>query len=114
MVINDFHVFRAFHSPNKAHAPLIVDANAVLPLAISFQRFQLIDVASDSHVILTLALDNTPPGGRVPVILDVDAFRVKDLDLSSPELWDILEKLRELKNRCFFGTITEATAELYE
>jgi len=93
-----------------------VDVPDEAPQAVAsfFQRFQLIDVASDSHVILTLALDNTPPGERVPVILDVDAFRVKDLDLSSPELWDILEKLRELKNRCFFGTITEATAELYE
>lgn len=94
----------------------LVDVPDETPQAVAsfFQRFQLIDVASDSHVILTLALDNTPPGGRVPVILDVDAFRVTDLALSSPDLWNILEKLRELKNRCFFGTITEATAELYE
>ena len=94
----------------------LVDVPDEAPQAVAsfFQRFQLIDVPSDSHVILTLALDNTPPGGRVPVILDVDAFRVTDLALSSPDLWDFLEKLRELKNRCFFGTITEATAGLYE
>ena len=94
----------------------LVDVPDEAPQAVAsfFQRFQLIDVPNDSHVILTLALDNTPPGGRVPVILDVDAFRVTDLALSSPDLWDFLEKLRELKNRCFFGTITEATAGLYE
>jgi uncharacterized protein (TIGR04255 family) len=93
-----------------------VDVPDEAPQAVAsfFQRFQLIDVSSDSHVVLTLALDNTPQGGRVPVILDVDAFRVTDLELSSPDLWDILERLRELKNRCFFGTITEATAGLYE
>ena len=94
----------------------LVDVPDETPQAVVsfFQRFQLIDVESDAQVILTLALDNTQPGGRAPVILDVDAFRVTDLELSSPDLWDILEMLRELKNRCFFGTITEATAELYE
>lgn len=93
-----------------------VDVPEEAPQAVAsfFQRFQLVDVGSNSNVVLTLALDNTPPEGRVPVILDVDAFRTIDLELSSPDLWEILEKLRVLKNQCFFGTITEATAELYE
>ena len=94
----------------------LVDVPDEAPQAVAsfFQRFDLVDVASDSHVILTLALENTLAEGRVPVILDVDAFRVTDLELSSPDLWNILERLRELKNQCFFGAITEATAELYE
>lgn len=94
----------------------LVDVPDEAPQAVAsfLQRFHLIDVESDASVILTLALDNTPPGAHAPVILDIDAFRVTDLELSSPDLWDILEKLRELKNRCFFGTITEATAGLYE
>jgi uncharacterized protein (TIGR04255 family) len=94
----------------------LVDVPDEAPQAVAsfLQRFYLVDVECDASVILTLALDNTPPGAHAPVILDIDAFRVTDLELSSPDLWDILEKLRELKNRCFFGTITEATAELYE
>ena len=93
-----------------------VDIPDKAPQAVAsfLQRFQLVHVESDAHVILTLALDDAPPGGRVPVILDIDAFRVTDLEVPSQDLWDILEKLRELKNQCFFGTITEATAELYE
>jgi uncharacterized protein (TIGR04255 family) len=96
------------------HKLVDVPDGAPQSVASFFQRFQLIDIASDSHVILTLALNNTPLGGRVPVILDIDAFRDTDLEPLSPDLWDILEKLRELKNQCFFGTITEATAGLYE
>ena len=42
MIVNDFNVRRAFHRPNKAYAPLIVDADAVLPFATSLQRFELI------------------------------------------------------------------------
>jgi uncharacterized protein (TIGR04255 family) len=93
-----------------------VDVPDEAPQAVAsfFQRLELFDVKSDARVILTLALDGIPPGGRVPVILDVDAFRVTDLDPQNPDLWGTLEKLRELKNRCFFGTITEAAARLYE
>ena len=42
MIVNDFNVRWTFYRPNKAHAPLIVDADAVLPFAISLQRFELI------------------------------------------------------------------------
>ncbi len=53
-----------------------------------------------------------PAGARV--ILDVDAFIAANLKPADRELWSTLERLRELKNRGFFGTITETAAELYE
>ena len=44
MVIHDFHVRRSwrFLRPFQADPPLIVDANAVLPLAIALQRLEAI------------------------------------------------------------------------
>ena len=63
---------------------------------------------------MTLALDGMSAGEPVPVILDIDAFIAADLNPMDRELWAILERLRELKNRSFFGTITERAAELYE
>lgn len=45
-----------------------------------FQRFRLLDIPSKAFVNLTLALESTPPSGPAPVILDVDAFIVKDLE----------------------------------
>jgi uncharacterized protein (TIGR04255 family) len=79
-----------------------------------FQRFQLFDAGSGARVILTLALDGIPLTGAIPVILDVDAFTAVNLKPADRELWTILERLRDLKNRSFFGTITEPAAELYE
>jgi uncharacterized protein (TIGR04255 family) len=92
-----------------------VDVPNETPQAVAsfLQSFQLVDVEIDARVNLTLALDNTPPGERVPVILDIDAFKVANFDPPSQNIWDTLENLRQLKNQCFFGTITEATAELY-
>jgi hypothetical protein len=42
MVINKFDVPSIAFRPNQADAPLIVDANAVLPLAISGKLFKAI------------------------------------------------------------------------
>jgi hypothetical protein len=35
MVINDFHIVSVTTLPSKAQPPLIIDANAVLTLAVS-------------------------------------------------------------------------------
>ncbi len=42
MVVHDFDAVRAIHFPHEANTPLVIDANAVLALAIAFQRLQLI------------------------------------------------------------------------
>ena len=42
MVVNYLHILGALRSPHKANSPLIVDADAVLPLPISSQSFELI------------------------------------------------------------------------
>ena len=94
----------------------LVDVPEEAPQAVEafFQRFRLVDSGSGARVILTMALDHLPAGGPAPVILDVDAFIAANLNPMDRELWAVLERLRELKNRGFFGTITEPAAELYE
>lgn len=93
-----------------------VDLPQEAPQAVEtfFQRFQLLDTETGDRVILTLTLGGGSAEGILPVILDVDAFATADLAPSAREMWAILERLRELKNRCFFGTLTEQAAELYE
>jgi uncharacterized protein (TIGR04255 family) len=83
----------------------LVDVPDEAPQAVEafFQRFRLVHSASGARVILTLALDGISAGGSMPVILDVDAFIDSTLNPTDRELWSILERLRELKNRSFFG-----------
>ena len=94
----------------------LIDVPEEAPQAVEtfFQRFRLVDTASGARVILTLALDGMAAGKPAPVILDVDAFIAAKKDPMNGELWTVLQRLRELKNRSFFGTITEQAAELYE
>jgi hypothetical protein len=42
MIVHDFHVMRIAIAPCEADPPLVVDANAVLPLAVRAQGFQAI------------------------------------------------------------------------
>src|SRR5258706_11741463 len=40
VVVHDLHVFRAAVTPHEAHAPLVVDADAVLPVAVAMQPLE--------------------------------------------------------------------------
>lgn len=94
----------------------LVDVPEEAPQAVEtfFQRFQLVDTQSGARVILILMQGGGAANGLLPVILDVDAFAQTDLNPRDSEIWAILDRLRDLKNRTFFGTITERAAELYE
>jgi uncharacterized protein (TIGR04255 family) len=83
-------------------------------LASFFQRFQLVDATSSTFVNLTVAFEPTPPGEPAPVILDVEAYAFPSLSPETEDVWILLEQLRQLKNRCFFGSLTERAVELYE
>ena len=114
--INNLHLPLETGASFQTYLHKLVDVPDKAPQAVEafFQRFQLVDSASGARVILTLALEGMPAGGGAPVILDVDAFTGANLNPMDQELWTILEHLRELKNRSFFGTITERAAELYQ
>jgi len=51
-------------------------------------------------------------GGR-PIIFDLDVFQQRTFEPTSPEIWEQFAKLRELRNRVFFGSITERTKEMF-
>ncbi len=42
MIIDDFYIIRVGRVPGKAHADLVVDPKAVLPLAVALQRFEAV------------------------------------------------------------------------
>jgi uncharacterized protein (TIGR04255 family) len=48
-----------------------------------------------------------------PIIFDIDAFREVDLAPDSAEIWEILNALRNLKNRIFFNSLTTQALERY-
>jgi uncharacterized protein (TIGR04255 family) len=94
----------------------LIDVPDEAPQAVEafFQQFRLVDAATDARVVLTLTHGGSASDGVVPLILDIETSIARELTPTDQEIWRVLGTLRELKNRIFFGTITERTAELYE
>jgi uncharacterized protein (TIGR04255 family) len=81
---------------------------------VSFlQRFVIYDNQTGATAILTQALDQITTSGPLPVILDIDVFRETNFSCDSLDVWSYLMELRKLKNRYFFGLLTDAAMELY-
>jgi len=97
---------------NYLTAPPTVPEN--LPPAISnyFMRIVLPIPELKAQAIIIQALESVKKPKFVPVILDIDVFRLEP-DGIKEDIWDILESLRVLKNRIFFNSITKKLEAIY-
>lgn len=66
-----------------------------------------------ASVVVTQAVERAVQADTVAVILDIDAFRTATFETGVDALRPVLDRLRALKNAIFFGSITDATVELY-
>ena len=65
------------------------------------------------NVIQTIQLPQTAGTLGVSLILDIDVFTVKSFELEAAELSRRLEEMRWLKDKVFFGSITEKAKEMF-
>lgn len=94
---------------------------ARLPQEISGFVHQVLmaDREAKASAIVTQALENPSSGGSGPnavtILFDIDTFRGVDIPAADgAAVWQILDDLRNLKNRIFFEHLTERTVELFE
>lgn len=68
----------------------------------------------DSNIVAAVVQALEPPSENryLPVILDIDVCQQDVSNLTSDELLARFEKLREMKNRAFFGSLTNKTLEM--
>jgi uncharacterized protein (TIGR04255 family) len=87
-----------------------------VPSSVSsfLQRVTINEKDFGSSINLTQVLEGgTPPGHPVPVILDIDVYRVAEFPIDTDEVWNYLENLRSVKNRFFFRSLTPAAIAIY-
>jgi uncharacterized protein (TIGR04255 family) len=84
-------------------------------LASLFMRLVIPVPRMQAIAVVTQAFDPPPETSEVlPLIFDIDVFREAIFDINSEEVWEILEKLRELKNEIFFKSITDRAKGLFQ
>ena len=66
-----------------------------------------------TSAIVTQALEQSGDAATSSVVLDIDVWRAFRYAANSPEIWSTLDILRAIKNRIFFGSVTEKALEPY-
>jgi uncharacterized protein (TIGR04255 family) len=86
-----------------------------LPQGVSsfLTRLVIHEPSLRADCIITQALEGTAEE-VADIVLDIDVIVKRAFDISRNEYWDVLEQLRHFKNKVFFASITERTAELFQ
>jgi uncharacterized protein (TIGR04255 family) len=87
-----------------------------LPQGMSefFMRLVVPKQELDAVAIITQTMEPVTEGARLPLIFDIDVFRIGSFTVATGEIWTIFESLRDLKNEIFFKSITPKARELFE
>jgi uncharacterized protein (TIGR04255 family) len=80
----------------------------------SFLSRIVINTPEGLNANITQALGHAVEPSSVVVILDIDAYAQRELEIGDDSVPRIFSGLRDLKNRIFFSSITEEAARLFE
>lgn len=79
-----------------------------------FMRLVIPDPKTGAVAIVTEASEPVAESGKtLPLILDIDVFRVVALGVKDEAIWETFERLRDLKNEVFFKSVTQKTKERF-
>jgi len=78
-------------------------------------RVVIPDEETGAHIAISQA--SGPPNleaESLPIVLDIDVYKADlELELASEKIWELLGKMRDIKNRAFFGSLTEKSIKLF-
>lgn len=113
--INHIRVHAPVGDPSEYFtSPIPLPSGLPLVLKNFLTRTVVHDQQSDVQASISHALVEVPDSKNVTFLLDIDAYKVEDIDPTDHRMWETFEALHESKNRVFFGSITETTARLFE
>lgn len=88
-----------------------------LPQGLStfFFRVVIPDEQTEGFVTVTETIEQVDGlKGILPLILDIDVFRLGSFPVADDKLWPMFQQLHDLKNRVFFRSITDKAKELFK
>lgn len=94
--------------------PPRVPDNAPQDVSTFLSRVVVHDLQMDIAANITQALEKSVEPNYATVILDIDVYKRGEFAVGINDIWPVFAQLHDLKNRIFFGSITERTARLFE
>jgi uncharacterized protein (TIGR04255 family) len=98
-----------------------LSAPALIPhkLPQVFEQFLTRVVVPDSETGIHIAISQASgevnsQSETLPILLDIDVYKAElEFEVASDKIWDMLGKMRDIKNRAFFGSVTEKAIKLF-
>lgn len=97
-------------------APPIVPEGLPQEINSFLTRVMLPEPAIGANAIITQALEAVAPAQEtthLPVILDIDVFRLNPNGIEENDAWNTIEQFRHFKNKIFIMSITPKLKETY-
>jgi uncharacterized protein (TIGR04255 family) len=97
----------------------VLTAPRIAPtLSLNLKQFFFRAITQDDKakatVVITETVEETTTSSlHVPLIFDIDVFRLGAFPKEAEKLWPLFSPLHDLKNRVFFESVTPATLELF-
>jgi uncharacterized protein (TIGR04255 family) len=84
-----------------------------LPQVLEVHNFQvqMVDRESEARTSIVVSFGTIDADGRIPVTLNVQAFKFLNRAITEDEIWATFDCLRDLKNLAFESCITEKVRE---
>jgi uncharacterized protein (TIGR04255 family) len=78
-------------------------------------RVVLPDEETGAHIAISQASGAVNPETEtLAILLDIDVYREVEFPVASDQIWELLGKMRDIKNRAFFGSLTEKAIDLFK
>lgn len=80
-----------------------------------FMRLVIPDPKTQAVAIVTETMESIDESrNRLPLILDIEVFRIEAFNIQNNAMWEAFEYLHDLKNDIFFKSITPKAKELFQ
>ena len=68
----------------------------------------------EATAVINVVMDQSSSAQILPIIFDVDVFKITNYAGTSEEIWNDFDQLRVFKNEIFFNSITDKAKELFQ
>lgn len=93
-------------------APPTVPRNLPQEFISFLARNVIRDKSLEVTAIITQWFEPVSSSEFASILLDIDVFKEANFNVDADDAWETVDKLRDLKNKIFFESITEKTIEL--
>lgn len=93
-------------------APLTVPEKLPQGVNSYFNRVMIYEPTIGANAIIANSMEPVSKPDFVPIVFDIDVFKIKTEGFDEEEVWETFDKIRDFKNKIFYNSITKKLLEM--